>query len=64
MTGTAQPSRIKYYVEIYRGEEEGGLKTVEFEKKRAALEFAERQHQRGYAVIVFDKNGKKIYDEQ
>ncbi len=63
MNGTVQPSRIKFWVEIYRGEEEGGLKVIEFEKKRAALEFAERTHQRGYAVIVLDKNGKKIYDE-
>jgi hypothetical protein len=34
-------SRIEFWVEIYRGEKEGGLKTVEFEKCQAALEFAE-----------------------
>lgn len=55
-------SKIKFFVEIYRGEEEGGLKTVEFEKRKTALEFADRQARRGYAVQVHTWDGKVIFD--
>jgi hypothetical protein len=57
-TGT----KIKYLVEIDRLEEKRPIKTIKFQRRHAALEFAERQRERKLKVRVINIiNGKEIY---
>jgi hypothetical protein len=54
-------TKIKYFVEVDRREEKGEIKTIKFQKRQAALEFAERQKARNLKVRVLNALRKEIY---
>lgn len=60
----ASEAKIKYFVEVDRREERGEIKTIKFQKRQAALEFAERQRERKLKVRVLNIHGKEIYPNQ
>jgi hypothetical protein len=60
----ASDTKMKYFVEVDRREEKGEIKTIKFQRRDAALKFAERQLQRKQKVRVLNINGKEIYPNQ
>lgn len=60
-SANASETKIKYFVEVDRREEKGEIKTIKFQKRDAALKFAERQRERKLKVRVLNINGKEIY---
>jgi hypothetical protein len=54
-------SKTKYTVEIDRAEEKGGIKTIKFRDREAALNFAELLRKRQSKVRVLNPKGQEIY---
>lgn len=63
-TESTESEPLRYLVKIHRNEEDGGLKTIDWDNRIMAIECANRWQKKGYAVQVYDRDEREyIYDE-